>query len=55
MIEQTKLKTVCTRIKTVLPTAQPDQIINTTNSAGYSTIITRSVLVHLSDQYDNWL
>lgn len=53
MTEQNKLTTVSTRIMTPLNIVQTGQKIDTTHSADYNTIITKSVTVQLSDQYDN--
>lgn len=53
MSESTKLTTLHTRILPVLSTLQTDQIINTRHFTDYKTIITKSVVVHISDQYDN--
>lgn len=55
LTEKTKLTTISTRIKTALTIVQRGEITNTTHSAGDSTIVTRSVVVHFSDQYDNRL
>lgn len=55
MTEQTTLTTVCTRLRTALTAVQIDEITDTTYLAGYSTINTKSAVVHLSDQLDSRL
>lgn len=54
MTEQNKMTNVPTRIPAALSTDQTDQIINTTHSEDDSNIITKLVLVPISDQDDSW-
>lgn len=50
MTNQTKMITICTRIGASIATLQTDQVVISTQSADYSTIITKPVAVHISDQ-----
>lgn len=56
MIEQTKFTTARTSITTALTTVQADHIIDTTHSADYRIIITKSVLYTLLRRrcVDHW-
>lgn len=55
MIEQTKMTILRTRMQTVPSTVQPDQTDSTTHSVGHNTIVTKSLVVHHSNHYDNLL
>lgn len=55
MNDQIKRPTVRTRIRKDLATVQSDQIVNGMHSAEYRTMNTKSIVVILSDHYDNQL
>lgn len=55
MTGETELTTLRKRIKDVLATVHLNQVIISMHWADYSTIGSMSVVVHISDQFDNWL
>lgn len=55
MTERTKKPTVCARIGPALTTLHTDRTINMTHLEYHSTLVTKSFVVDLSDQYDSRL